>query len=60
MSFPYNDYNASNTILDMFREYKGVGNSNFLANYIIEIVESLFRMIFVKKNISLTLYFNCL
>jgi hypothetical protein len=42
MSFPYNDYNASNTILDMFREYKGEGNSNFLANYLIEIMESLF------------------
>jgi hypothetical protein len=42
MSFPYNDYNASNTVLEMFREYKGVGNSNFLANYIIEIMESLF------------------
>ncbi len=42
MSFPYNDYNASNAILDMFREYKGEGNSNFLANYLIEIMESLF------------------
>lgn len=42
MSFPYNDYNASNAILDMFREYKNEKNSNFLANYLIQIMESLF------------------
>jgi hypothetical protein len=50
MSFPYNDYNASNSVLDMFREYKGVGNSNFLANYIIEIMESLFSFSYGSIN----------
>lgn len=50
MSFPYNDYNASNAILDMFREYKGEGNSNFLANYLIEIMESLFGFSYGATN----------
>jgi hypothetical protein len=50
MSFPYNDYNASNAILDMFREYKGEGNSNFLANYLIQIMESLFSFSYGSTN----------
>jgi len=50
MSFPYNDYNASNAILDMFREYKGEGNSNFLANYLIEIMESLLSFSYGATN----------
>ncbi len=50
MSFPYNDYNASNAVLDMFREYKGEGNSNFLANYIIQIAESLFSFSYGATN----------
>jgi len=50
MSFPYNDYNASNAILDMFREYKGEGNSNFLANYLIQIMESLFGFSYGATN----------
>lgn len=50
MSFPYNDYNASNAILDMFRDYKGEGNSNFLANYLIQIMESLFGFSYGATN----------
>ena len=50
MSFPYNDYNASNAILDMFREYKGERNSNFLANYLIQIMESLFGFSYGATN----------
>jgi hypothetical protein len=43
MEFPYNDYNASNKILDIFRDYKKKTNSNFLANYFISIIEELMR-----------------
>jgi hypothetical protein len=50
MSFPYNDYNASNAILDMFREYKNEKNSNFLANYLIQIMESLFSFSYGVTN----------
>jgi len=41
MSFPYNEYNSSNKVLDLFRNYKEENNSNFMANYFISIVESL-------------------
>lgn len=41
LEFPYDNYNSSNTILDMFREYKNQPNSNFLANYLISIIEDL-------------------
>lgn len=41
LEFPYDNYNSSNTILDMFREYKNQPDSNFLANYFISIIEDL-------------------
>ena len=41
IQFPYNEENAKNSILDMFRNYKNQPNSNFLANYFISIIESL-------------------
>ena len=39
LSFPYDEYNSKNYILDMFREYKNEPKSNFLANYLISIIE---------------------
>lgn len=44
LRFPYNHYNASNTILDMFREYKNNSDSNFLLNYFCSILESSINM----------------
>lgn len=41
MNFPYNEYNSSNKVLDLFRNYKEEYNSNFMANYFISIIESL-------------------
>ena len=41
LSFPYNEYNSKNYILDMFREYKNDPKSNFLANYFISMIESV-------------------
>lgn len=41
MSFPYNEYNSANKVLDLFRNYKEEHDSNFLANYFISIVETL-------------------
>jgi hypothetical protein len=44
IEFPYNEYNKSNKIIDIFREYKEKSNSNFLANYFIAIIESIFHL----------------
>ena len=41
MNFPYDDFNSSNKLLDMLREYRNESKSNFLANYFISIIESL-------------------
>ena len=41
MNFPYNGYNSSNKLLDMFRDYRNDPKSHFLANYFISIIESL-------------------
>ena len=41
MSFPYNEFNSANKVLDLFKNYKEEHDSNFLANYFISIVESL-------------------
>lgn len=41
LEFPYDSYNSSNKLLDMFRTYKEKSNSNFLANYFISIIEQL-------------------
>lgn len=41
LSFPYNEDNSKNYIIDMFREYKNEPKSNFLANYLISIIETV-------------------
>jgi hypothetical protein len=41
INFPYSDYNSSNYVLDMFRNYKNKNNSHFLVNYLIGIIEPL-------------------
>jgi len=41
LSFPYNEYNSKNYVIDMFREYKNESNSNFLANYFISLIETI-------------------
>ena len=43
LSFPYNEYNSKNYILDMFREYKNEPRSNFLANYLISMIETVIQ-----------------
>ena len=55
MSFPYNEYNSSNKILDMFREYKNKSSSNFLANYFISIMESLIHFNYSAINTILNM-----
>jgi len=50
MSFPYNEYNSKNYILDMFREYKSESNSNFLANYLISIIDSIIHFNYSSFN----------
>ena len=40
INFPYDKYNSSNKLLDMFREYKNEPDSHFLANYFISVMES--------------------
>jgi len=41
LSFPYNEYNSKNYIIDMFRDYKNEPRSNFLANYFISMIENV-------------------
>lgn len=53
MKFPYNEYNASNKILDMFREYKHESKSNFLANYFISIMENVVQFNYSAFNFIL-------
>lgn len=50
LSFPYDAYNSKNYILDMFREYKNVSNSNFLANYLISMIESVIQFNYSAAN----------
>ena len=50
LEFPYDSYNSSNKILDMFREYKEKSSSNFLANYLISIVEDLMNFNYSSIN----------
>ena len=55
MKFPYNEYNASNKVLDMFREYKHQPKSNFLANYFISIMENIIQFNYSSFNQILNL-----
>jgi len=43
IQFPYDNYNSSEKIIDMFRNYKNQPRSNFLANYFISIIESIVK-----------------
>ena len=50
LSFPYDEYNSKNYILDMFREYKNEPKSNFLANYLISIIEIVLNFNYLAFN----------
>lgn len=50
LEFPYDDFNSSNKIIDMFREYKNKPSSHFLANYFISIVEHLINFNYSSIN----------
>ena len=41
LEFPYDEKNAKNRLLNIFKDYKSKPSSNFLANYFISIIESL-------------------
>jgi hypothetical protein len=55
LSFPYDKYNASNKILDLFRAYKEEPKSYFLVNYFISIIESLIAFNYGAYNFILSL-----
>jgi len=55
MEFPYDDFNSSNKVLDMFREYKNKPNSHFLANYFISIFEQLLHFNYSAINTIMNL-----
>jgi hypothetical protein len=55
IKFPYNEHNSSNTVLDIFREYKNSPGSNFLANYFISIVEGLISFNYSSFNTILNI-----
>ena len=50
LKFPIDEYNLSNKLLDMFRDYKNEPESNFLANYFISIAESLIQFFYICLN----------
>lgn len=56
INFPYDKFNSSNSILEMFRKYKEQPRSSFLINYIISILENLINY----NNNALTIFFNFL
>jgi hypothetical protein len=56
MNFPYDDYNSSNKMLDMFRDYKFDSKSHFLANYFISIIESLTQFNYSAFNSILNIF----
>lgn len=53
MNFPYSEYNASNKILDLFREYKQETQSNFMANYFISMMETIIQFNYATFNFIL-------
>jgi hypothetical protein len=53
LKFPYNEYNSSNKIIDLFRNYKNEPDSNFLMNYFIQIIESLILFNYSSFNFML-------
>jgi len=55
MTFPYDDYNSANKILDIFRKYKEEPKSNFMANYFISIIESMINFNYSSLNFILNL-----
>jgi hypothetical protein len=55
MNFPYDNYNSSNFILDLFRKYKEEPKSNYLANYFISIIEALIHTNYSSLNYILNL-----
>ncbi len=50
LEFPYDDYNTSDKLLDMFREYKNKPSSHFLVNYFISIIEKLISLNYSSIN----------
>lgn len=55
INFPYNKFNSSNIILDLFRNYKEEPKSNFMANYFISIIESLLQFNYSSMNFILNI-----
>jgi hypothetical protein len=53
LKFPFDEYNSSNKIIDLMREYKEKPTSHFIVNYFIEILESLMQF---NYNVSNTMF----
>ena len=53
--FPYDDYNASNTLLDKITEYRESNKSFFLINYFLSIFEDLTRFNYTMLNYILNI-----
>lgn len=43
LSFPYDDYNSANSLLDLFRDMKTAPESSIITNYFISILESMIQ-----------------
>jgi hypothetical protein len=56
LGFPYNKYNATNKLLDLFRKYKQEPQSNFLGNYFVSILTSLMHINYVTLDTTLNIF----
>jgi hypothetical protein len=53
LSFPFDSFNEKNKLLEMFKNYKEETDSNFLANYFINILETLINFNYTIFNMVL-------
>lgn len=52
LSFPYDDYNSTNSLLDLFREMKYAPDSSIITNYFISIIETMIQGNYSFLNIT--------
>lgn len=55
INFPYDKYNSTNKIIDLFRNYQNEPKSNFLVNYFISIMEGLILFNYSSINFILNI-----
>ena len=63
MQFPYagntkeGKYNEGNQLIDILRKYKNRGDSNFIANYLISIIEQIISFNYTSFTYVFNIYY---